>query len=222
MKIVVIGAGGQARVVYEILSHDKNMEIVAFVNNMVREPGENIMGIPILGDHSVLRSFVKEDVKGFIVAVGNNKIRAQHFNETCSLGLKPINAVHPSAHIAFNAKIGKGVVVAIGAIITTEAKIGNNTIINTGAIIEHEDIVEDHVHIGPGTCLAGRVTVKKGTFIGMGCAVKDHITIGENVTIGAGSVVLEDIPDNAVAVGSPARVVKIKNGEDDKKWAKVH
>jgi serine acetyltransferase len=54
------------------------------------------------------------------------------------------------------------------------------------------------------------VTVKKGTFIGIGTVVKEYLSIGENVTIGAGSVVLEDVPDNVVAVGAPARIVKNK------------
>ena len=66
------------------------------------------------------------------------------------------------------------------------------------------------MHIAPGTVLAGRVTVNEGAFIGAGTVVKEYVTIGENATIGAGSVVLEDIPDNAVAVGAPAKVIKIK------------
>lgn len=214
MKIAIIGAGGHARVVYEILRHDNNMEIAAFVDNVVRGSEEKIMGIPVVGDHSILPKLIKEGIKGYIIGVGDNKIRMQHFNKILNMGLEPINAVHPTAHIAYNAKIGKGVVIATGATIATGVIIGNNTIINTGSIIEHEDIIEDHVHIAPGTVLAGRVTVKEGAFIGAGSVVKEYVTIGENATIGAGSVVLEDVPDNAVAVGAPAKVIKIKNEEE--------
>ena len=90
------------------------------------------------------------------------------------------------------------------------SRIGNNVIINTGAIVEHENIIEDSAHIGPGAVLAGKVTVKKETFIGIRVAVKEYITIGKNVTVGAGAVVLEDIPDNVVAVGIPAKIIKNK------------
>lgn len=213
MKVAIIGAGGHARVVYEILRHDKNMEVTAFVDSVLRGADEKIMGISVVGDHSVLPNLIKEGVKGFIVAVGDNEIRKQHFLNIQNMGLEPINAVHPTAHIAYNAKIGTGVVIATAATIVTGAKIGNNTIINTGAIIEHEDIIEENVHIGPGTSIAGRVTVKKGTFVGIGCTIKEYITIGKNAVIGAGSIVLKDIPDNAVAVGAPAKVIKIKNKE---------
>ena len=59
--------------------------------------------------------------------------------------------------------------------------------------------------------LAGRVTIAEGAFIGAGTVVKEYVTIGKNAVIGAGSIVLENIPDNAVAVGAPAKVIKIKD-----------
>lgn len=214
MKIVIIGAGGQARVVYEILRYNRNMEIFAFIDNIIKGSEEKIMGIQVLGDHSILPKLIKEGVKGYIVAVGDNRIRMQHFNKLLNMDLIPINAIHPTAHIAYNAKIGKGVVISTGATIATGTTIGDNVIINTGAIIEHEDVIEDHVHIAPGTVLAGRITVKEGAFIGAGSVVKEYITIGKNTIIGAGSIVLEDIPDNVVAVGTPAKVIKIKKEEE--------
>jgi len=215
MIIVIIGAGGQARVVYEILRYNRNMEIFAFIDNIIKGSEEKIMEIQVLGDHSILPKLIKEGVKGYIVAVGDNKIRMQHFNKCLSMELIPINAIHPTAHIAYNGvKIGKGVVIATGATIATGTTIGDNVIINTGAIIEHEDVIEDHVHIAPGVVLAGRITVKENAFIGAGSVVKEYITIGKNTIIGAGSIVLEDIPDNVVAVGAPVKVIKIRKEEE--------
>jgi len=211
-KVVIIGAGGQARVVYDILSGDSNMEVVAFVDNVVPGGEERIMGIPVMGDHSVLPRLIADGARGAIVAVGDNEIRTAHFEWLKGLGLELINAIHSTSCIAPSAKLGQGVTVAMGAIISTDARIGDNVIINTGATIDHEDAIADHVHIAPGCALAGRVTIKRGTFIGIGSVVKDYVTIGENAIIGAGSVVLEDIPDNAVAVGAPAKIVKSNKG----------
>jgi sugar O-acyltransferase (sialic acid O-acetyltransferase NeuD family) len=210
MKIAIIGAGGQARIVYEILTYDHNMEVVAFVDNIVRGSDERIMGIPVMGDHSVLPRLLENGLRGAIIGVGDNKIREQRFDELIGTGLELVNAVHPTSYIAPSARLGRGVTVAIGAIIGTGTRIGDNVIINNGAIIDHENEIGNHVHVAPGCSLAGRVTVKKGTFIGIGTVVKEYLTIGENVTIGAGSVVLEDLPDNVVAVGAPARIVKNK------------
>lgn len=193
--------------VYEILSLDRRVEVVALVDNIFHGADERIMGVPVVGDHSVIPKLMSKGVKGAIVAIGDNKIRGERFEECRELGLELINAIAPTAHIAHSATIGKGVVLSTGAIICTGAHIGNNVIINTGAIVEHEDIIEDNVHIGPGTVLAGRVTVKKGSFVGIRSVVKEYVTIGENVTVGAGSVVLENIPDNAVVAGSPAKLL---------------
>lgn len=210
MKIVVIGAGGQARVVYEILSLDRNAEVVAFIDNVVHGSDEEIMGISVLGDHSVLPGLITDGVKGAIIAIGDNETRAERYRELESMGIEMVNAIHPTSYIASSARLGKGVTVAIGAIIGTGTRIGNNAIINNGAIVDHENVIGDHVHIAPGCSLAGRVTVKRGTLIGIGSVITPYLTIGENVTIGAGSVVLEDIPDNVIAAGTPAKVIKEK------------
>jgi acetyltransferase EpsM len=57
--------------------------------------------------------------------------------------------------------------------------------------------------------LCGTVKVGEGTLIGARAIVIPGKKIGKWVTIGAGSVVVKDIPDYAVAVGNPARVIKI-------------
>jgi UDP-perosamine 4-acetyltransferase len=200
MKIAIIGAGGQARIVYEILSYDHNMEIVAFVDNVVHGHDEHIMGIPVIGDHSVMPRLMKEGVKGVIIGVGDNDIRAAHFEKFTNMGLELVNAIHPTAIISPSAKLGKGITISMGACISTAARIGNNTIINTGATVDHENKVEDHAQVGPGCSIAGRVTIRRGAFIGIGSVIKEYITIGERTIVGAGSVVLNDLPDNAVAV----------------------
>ena len=211
MNILIIGAGGHARSVYECVRQDINFTVVGFIDNVEGDGKELINDIPVLGPHSVVNDLIKsENAKGFIVGIGDNSIRSNRFDEFKDMGLLPINAIHPTAKLAYNVNIGRGVMIGINTSINTSANIGNNTIINTGAIIEHEDKIGENVHIAPGTSIAGRVTIKNGTFIGIGTVVKEYLTIGSNVTIGAGSVVLEDIPDNVVAVGSPARVIKFK------------
>jgi len=190
------------------------MEVVAFVDNVIHGKDERIMGIPVLGDHSVLPKLLENGVTGAIIGVGDNRIRAAHFERLKGMGLELVNAIHPAAHIAPNAKLGSGVVIGTGATIVTGSRIGNNVVINTGAIIEHENEIEDHAHVGPGCSIAGRVTIKKGAFIGIGSVVKEYLTIGQNAIIGAGSVVLEDIPDNVVAIGAPAKVIRTRNKDE--------
>lgn len=78
-------------------------------------------------------------------------------------------------------------------------------------------------HIGKNFCFPGgvvlgkakggvcEVTIGDNCFVGINTTILGKVNIGNNVTIGAHSLVLSDIPDNAVAVGSPAKVIKIKD-----------
>lgn len=209
-KAIIIGAGGQARVVYEILHYRKDIDIIGFVDPVQKHPNETIYGLPIFYDLANIPQLAKKGVEEFIVAIGDNMLRAQRFEETIKCGLRPLTAIHPTANIASNVHIDGGTTISIGAIIATGASIGKNVIINSGAIVEHDDIIHDHAHIGPGAALAGKVIVEQFGFIGINAAVKEYTRIGQNCTIGAGSVVLKDTPPHAVAVGIPAQVIKYK------------
>jgi len=55
----------------------------------------------------------------------------------------------------------------------------------------------------------GRVVIEDGAHIGIGAIIMPGVTIGKGAVIGAGSVVTKDIPPYSVAVGVPARVIKV-------------
>jgi acetyltransferase-like isoleucine patch superfamily enzyme len=64
-------------------------------------------------------------------------------------------------------------------------------------------------HIAPGAHLGGDVMVGEGTLVGLGASVLPQRHIGKWAVIGAGAVVVKDIPDYAVAVGNPAKIIKV-------------
>ena len=56
--------------------------------------------------------------------------------------------------------------------------------------------------------LGGSCAVGNASYIGMGALIKERVKIGSNTIIGMGSVVFNDIPDNVIALGNPARVMR--------------
>ena len=58
----------------------------------------------------------------------------------------------------------------------------------------------------------GDIIVGDDAWLGFGVIVLDGVRIGKGAVVGAGSVVTEDIPDGGIAVGVPARVVKMRDG----------
>lgn len=209
MKIIIFGSGGHSRVVTEIVLKENKHQLIGFIDPLAKNPNEKIFNLPILGGFESIPKVIKMGVKGFVVGVGNNKIRAKRFQELINSGLTPIKAIHPTADIGKEAKIGEGSVVSLGAIIATQSKIGKNSIINSGAIVEHEAQIGNHVHIAPGAALAGRVKVKDYAFLGLRSVVKDYITIEEKAIVGAGAVVINNVKKETTVVGIPAKKIKI-------------
>ena len=208
MKIFIWGSGGQGRVVLDILRESRNFDIVGFVDSNKNLKGKIIDGLEILGSKECLDNLLNQGVEGAIVAVGDNEIRCQRANFLKEKGFQLVNAIHPRAGLASNVSIGNNVTIASGAIICAHALVENDAIINTGAIVEHENIIRKGVHIAPGVRLAGRVEIGEKTLIGIGATVIQGLKVGAGSIIGAGAVVIRDIPDNVVAVGIPAKVIK--------------
>ncbi len=85
-----------------------------------------------------------------------------------------------------------------------------------GVVIGETAILKDNITIYQGVTLGGvtlegtkrHPTIQSGVTIGAGAKILGNITIGENAKIGANSVVIRDVPDNATAVGIPARVIQ--------------
>jgi acetyltransferase-like isoleucine patch superfamily enzyme len=92
-------------------------------------------------------------------------------------------------------------------------EIGNGVAITTGVmILTHQRDLTNYKHgMFAMHCpfKIGKVIIKDGAHIGIGAIIMPGVTIGEGAVIGAGSVVTKDIPPYCVAVGMPAKVIKV-------------
>ena len=146
------------------------------------------------------------------------------------LDMKDVKArIEPGAIIREKVTIGEGAVIMMGAIINIGAVIGKGTMIDMGTVLGGRAMVGDHCHIGAGTVLAGvvepasatPVIVEDNVVIGANAVVIEGIHVGKNAVVAAGAVVVEDVPDNAVVAGCPARVIKMKDEKTEGKTARV-
>jgi len=210
-KMVIVGAGGHARVLAEIVYLSKQFQLVGFTDPDPKLKGMMIFDAPVLGADGILAGLRSQGVENAIIGVGssgNNHARSLLFEEIIRIGFQPAVLIHPTAVLSSTIKIGRGVAVMARAVINPYTRIGDNVIVNTGAIIEHDCILGDHVHVASGACLSGGVRVGRKSFIGVGASSIQNVSIGEGCLIGGGAAVVGDIPDHSVALGVPARIVK--------------
>jgi sugar O-acyltransferase (sialic acid O-acetyltransferase NeuD family) len=215
-RVLILGAGGHGRVVLDILLHAGRHEVIGFLDSNADIHGRRVDGVPVLGAVDALEGLRdKLDIGGVIIAVGDNGTRRGLARRVDQIGLDLINAIHPSATLAYNATIGRNVVIAAGVVVCANCQIGDSVILNTGCIIDHQTMIGEGSHICPGVRIAGRVKVEPGVFVGIGATVIPKTTLGCESIIGAGAVVIDDVVSMATVVGVPARPIKLAAASED-------
>jgi sugar O-acyltransferase (sialic acid O-acetyltransferase NeuD family) len=208
MDVVILGAGGHGRVVLDICQQGKTLKPVGFLDNNKRLHGRRIDGLTVLGGMEQLGELRARKISAAIVAIGDNGIRRAMADILGQNGFELVNAVHPSAQLASSVSLGRGVVIAAGALVCAHCQIGDFSILNTGCIVDHESMIGTCVHVCPGVRLAGHVTVEAGAFLGIGATVIQNVRVGFESVVGAGSVVVQDVEAMTTVVGVPAHVTK--------------
>ena len=197
-KVVLYGASGHAKVIIDILLSN-HVTIDSIIDDNPKSP--TILGKSV----TKTSAFDLNSLQNTIIAIGNNQIRKKLSKE---LQTTFFTAVHPSAVVSAFSQIGEGSVLMANSVINPEVVIGKHCIINTGAILEHDCHIGDFAHISPAVSLAGNVTIGEGAHVGIGATIIQGIVVGKWATVGAGSVIIRDVPDYAVVVGNPGKVIK--------------
>ena len=211
MQVVILGAGGFAREVLDILmarnAISSQYEILGFIDENADRWGRVLNGYPVLGGFEWFGTRDRAQIRA-ICGIGNPAVRRKLVQKALALGLRFCTVVHPTAVLTPFVELGEGVVVTAGCIFTNQIKVGNHVHVNLDCTIGHDVIVEDFCTVAPGVHVSGNVHIKTGCDIGTGAVIIQGITIGEWSIVGAGAVVTKDIPANTTAVGVPAKVIK--------------
>ncbi len=161
-EVILLGAGGHARVVAELISLGNEFTIAGFIDDKIK-PGTIVYkDKKVLGSFTAISDF-KKSAKYFIAAVGNNALREEFF-ETAKEYFKPLTLIHPFSSVAESVCIGEGTVILAGCVVSSNCKIGANTIINSMVLADHDTIIGDHCHIAQGTVLGSNVYVSSRKF----------------------------------------------------------
>jgi len=206
LKVVVLGAAGQAREV-EYYLREMGRVCLGFVVSDLAKLGPNDSRERVLGDMSWIDSHLAE-LDGFVLGIGTPQARLRVAGELKARHPRvpwPV-VIHPSASIdRASAKIGEGVMVGAGAIITVNVTLDDFCMVNFGATIGHESRIGRGAVVNPGANISGGVVVGEGALVGAGAVVLQYRTVGANAIVGAGAVATKDVASDITVTGVPAR-----------------
>ncbi|MBL1279052.1 MAG: acetyltransferase [Fluviicola sp.] len=216
INIVVFGAGLHANVCIDIIEKESKYKIVGIIDSRA-EVNSIVHNYPIIGRQENLSKLqIEYKFNAGIIAIGDNYSRSIVKNSILNMDakFKFINAIHPNAIIGKNVNLGVGIVIMAGVIINPESKIEDFCILNTGAQLEHNCFMGQFSHLSAGSITGGKVSIGQFSAITLGVIILDRITIGENTVVGSGSIVLNNLPDNVLAYGQPAKVIRSRKLND--------
>lgn len=201
--IVVIGGGGHARALIDILT-EQGMDIGVIVDPAPAPTSTRLKGIEWLSDDEQVLRYLPDEVLlvngiGAMPYSEARKSVCEHFR---TLGYTFMTVIARSASVSQNAIIEEGAQVLRGAIVNNDSVIGTDSIINTSAVIEHDCRIARNCHVAPGATLSGGVKLSEGVHVATGANIINGVTIGANTIIGVGANITASVGDNMVVYGA--------------------
>lgn len=210
--MLIIGAKGFAKEVLEVcVQNDCTSNLVFFDDVNMDIPDKLYSEFSILKNKEEVLTHFKNNGKSFTIGVGNPKHRRMLHQKFIDLGGVFTSMISTTAQIgSYNVNIEEGCNIMQKVVITNDVTIRKGTIVNQLTSIGHDVEIGEFSEICPNVSISGNCKIGANTFIGTGAIILPKINIGKNVVVGAGAVVSKDLPDNCVAVGIPAKVIKNK------------
>lgn len=194
-KILILGMGGHAKSMVDVIEREHKYEIAGYVVNEYNSVTSDNK-YPVLGNDNDLQCLYLQGIHNVVIGIGylgTSNLRKILYRKLKEIGYTFPVICDPSAVVASGVSVGEGTFIGKGAILNVDSSIGRMCIINTGAIVEHDCQVGEFSHISVGTVLCGEVSVGKESFIGANATVIQGRKIGDNCIVGAGEVIRKNV-----------------------------
>jgi sugar O-acyltransferase (sialic acid O-acetyltransferase NeuD family) len=208
--MLVVGAKGFAKeILEEICSSYPNDDLVFYDDISKNIPDELYASYKILNNKEQAKEYFSTKDKKFALGIGNPLIRRKVAQQFIDLGGVLTSVISNKSCVAkHDVQIGEGSTIMSLSVISNGSKIGKGCLLYFHSSITHDCVIGNFVEISPGAQILGRAIVGDFSQIGANAVILPDIKVGKNVVVGAGAVVTSDIPDNSVAVGIPAKIIK--------------
>lgn len=213
-RLIILGASGNSMDIVDTVADinsqigETKFECLGFLDDNANLRGTTFHGLPILG---AIADAPDYDGAVFINGVGSINTYWRRDAIVAATGLADdrfVSVVHPRASIAPSATVGAGCAIFANVTVSACATLGAHVMVLAGSVINHGSTIGDHCCLATGVAVSGNVSLGRLSFIGANAAVHPKISIGERSLIGMGAAVLEDVGDDVVVAGVPAKQLR--------------
>jgi len=202
-KVVVVGAGGMGREIYNWLQAcDSELTVIGFIDdNLHALDGFNYEPCII----SKIEGYIPDEDIYHVVAIMNPMVKKKIISRLKAVGSAFYRFIHPTAIIGKNVQLGEGVVITPGCILSCDIRVGDFVFLNTQTTLGHDVKIGNFTSINGKVEISGYVEIGSEVLIGSRVVVMPKKRIASKAVVGVGSVVVSNINKPITVFGNPAK-----------------
>jgi acetyltransferase-like isoleucine patch superfamily enzyme len=211
-RVIIIGGIGTAVVVAEqLLDAIERFGYPAELLGFAFDDPEmtQVMEFPILcHSYEVKEKYAQYDDVKFLYLLYRSDLIKERSDLRDSFEIpqdKYFNFIHPSAYVARSVKMGYGNIILTGSVFNSNAQIGSFNSFMASCLVGHDTVIGNSNFFAAHTCIGSGLSVGDMNFFGINCCVKNKIIMGNSNLIGQCANVVNNVNDNLVLVGNPAK-----------------
>lgn len=215
-NLIVLGGSGIGMIAISIAKELGTYTIGGFLNDVLPVGTEigKYEKYKVIGNTQDIDKFLLDENNVFFIAYVGMQQEKSVYEKITSLNI-PANRlatlIHPSAIIPKGmCKIGNGVLMAPLSQLSPDTTLEDNCIMLPNSFLGHDSTLLRFAHIASNATVGANVVIGKACHIGTNCTIREKVKIGDFCLVGSGSVVLNDVEDNSIVVGNPARLLRKK------------
>lgn len=214
-KLIFLGATGGCADLYALVCEindsksEPQYETVGFLDDREELQGRDVLGLKVIGKFQDAQKHLGDC--HFVTGIGSalNFWKKSEILANLRIPTERFETlIHPQASVSKFAKVGLGCTVFQHSSVSANASIGNHVLILPGSVINHDSKVGSYTTLTSGVCLSGNVTIDEGCYVGSNSAIRQDLKIGKHSLIGMGSTVLQDVPNQSIYAGNPAKFIR--------------